>query len=261
MKFLLDESAEYRIASFLRDHGHDVTAIAHDYPASLVDEDVLSIAHSEQRIVITNDSDFGELVFRDQQPHSGVILSPRPSPTGGAGVWRFATQAGRRRRSLRVSQLALQLVEPHRSEGERFRMKSLQVELRASSTACGVTRLRPSPLTHLVRHQLSRPTKRADSARLRPLDGRSELQLKPHDAVVVEDFARVQRFGMRHPQSKVQADVRDDAEDTAGLHKEQAKARSRIGVEEAKLQHQLLRVRRPSLEVRGGGRQHALVPR
>lgn len=74
MKFLLDESAEYRIASFLRDHGHDVTAIAHDYPASLVDEDVLSIAHSEQRIVITNDSDFGELVFRDRQPHSGVIL-------------------------------------------------------------------------------------------------------------------------------------------------------------------------------------------
>jgi hypothetical protein len=34
MKFLLDESAELRIADYLRQFGHDVTVIAHDYLSS-----------------------------------------------------------------------------------------------------------------------------------------------------------------------------------------------------------------------------------
>lgn len=79
MKFLLDESAEYRIAAFLRELGHDVTAIAHDYPASLTDHAVLVIAADEGRIVITNDLDFGDLVFRGERPHRGVILFRLPS--------------------------------------------------------------------------------------------------------------------------------------------------------------------------------------
>lgn len=73
MKFLLDESAEYRIAGFLQDLGHDVIAIAHDYPESLSDRTVLQIARAEERILITNDRDFGELIFRQKLPHSGVI--------------------------------------------------------------------------------------------------------------------------------------------------------------------------------------------
>jgi predicted nuclease of predicted toxin-antitoxin system len=74
VKFLLDESTEYRIAAFLTDQGHDVAAIAHDYPAALPDGEVLAIAQREQRVLITNDPDFGELVFRYKQRHSGVIL-------------------------------------------------------------------------------------------------------------------------------------------------------------------------------------------
>lgn len=79
MKFLLDESAEYRIAAFLKDQGHDVTAIAHDYPQALTDSDVLAIAEAEGRVMITNDLDFGELVFRDGKVHAGVILFRLPS--------------------------------------------------------------------------------------------------------------------------------------------------------------------------------------
>jgi predicted nuclease of predicted toxin-antitoxin system len=74
MKFLLDESAEFRLLSFLRLAGHDVTAIARDYPQALSDPVVLAIARSEGRILITNDTDFGELVFRRRLPHAGVIL-------------------------------------------------------------------------------------------------------------------------------------------------------------------------------------------
>jgi predicted nuclease of predicted toxin-antitoxin system len=74
MKFLLDESADFPLADYLKTQGHDVTAVAHDYPHALKDRDVLAIARREERILITNDHDFGELVFRQQLPHAGVIL-------------------------------------------------------------------------------------------------------------------------------------------------------------------------------------------
>ena len=39
------------------------------------DREVLALAYREQRILITNDrSDFGELIFRYYNPHSGTIL-------------------------------------------------------------------------------------------------------------------------------------------------------------------------------------------
>ena len=64
MRFLLDESADYPLVDFLRALGHDTTAIAHDYPSALKDATVLSIATSENRILVTNDKGFGELIFR-----------------------------------------------------------------------------------------------------------------------------------------------------------------------------------------------------
>jgi predicted nuclease of predicted toxin-antitoxin system len=74
MRFLLDESADARLLPHLIAQGHDVTRIATDYPAGLPDDQVLAIAHAEGRILIANDRDFGELVFRLRQPHAGVIL-------------------------------------------------------------------------------------------------------------------------------------------------------------------------------------------
>ncbi len=74
MRFLLDESADYRLSAFLNGQGHDVTAIAHEYPHSLSDIDVLAIAVREQRTLITNDRDFGDMIVRDGLPHAGVIL-------------------------------------------------------------------------------------------------------------------------------------------------------------------------------------------
>jgi len=48
---------------------------------ALNDAEVLAIAHREQRVLITDDRDFGELVFRHRQPHAGVIYF-RLSHTG-----------------------------------------------------------------------------------------------------------------------------------------------------------------------------------
>src|SRR5947209_2070261 len=69
MRFLLDENMEFRVATALRAWGHDVTAIAYDYPHALEDLEVLSLARTERRILLTNDRDFGELIFRQQLPN------------------------------------------------------------------------------------------------------------------------------------------------------------------------------------------------
>jgi len=73
MGFLLDENVDIRLKAHLLSLGHDVTAIAEDYPRCLEDLDVLALAHREQRIVITNDRDFGELAVQTRKEHAGVI--------------------------------------------------------------------------------------------------------------------------------------------------------------------------------------------
>ncbi len=74
MRFLFDEGLPFRLAAFLEAHGHHVTIVGHDHPHALDDQDVLAIAARERRILLTNDKDFGALVFRDRLPHAGVIL-------------------------------------------------------------------------------------------------------------------------------------------------------------------------------------------
>lgn len=90
MRFLLDESAGARLAAYLTREGHEVTTIARDYAQGLTDRAVLAIAHAERRILITNDRDFGELVFRERQPHSGVILFRLTSVDLGSKIARLA---------------------------------------------------------------------------------------------------------------------------------------------------------------------------
>lgn len=81
MKFLLDQSAEARIGTFLNSIGHDSTRVGADHPPGLPDDQVLAISVSEKRILITNDSDFGELIFKLRHSHTGVIYFRFPLDT------------------------------------------------------------------------------------------------------------------------------------------------------------------------------------
>jgi predicted nuclease of predicted toxin-antitoxin system len=74
MKFLLDENVDARLKIHLTQFRHEVTRVGSDYPQGLSDRVVLSTARAEGRVLITNDRDFGELVFRLRQAHQGVIL-------------------------------------------------------------------------------------------------------------------------------------------------------------------------------------------
>jgi predicted nuclease of predicted toxin-antitoxin system len=78
MKFLFDQSADFRLIAHLRQLGHDVSAISRNYPPGLADEDVLAIARQEQRILVVADRDFGELIFNQGLARAGVLFFRLP---------------------------------------------------------------------------------------------------------------------------------------------------------------------------------------
>lgn len=73
MRFLVDESTGAAVAAFLNKEGHDVVAVADSMPQA-IDSEILKLAVSENRIVVTNDKDFGDLIFRSGAAHAGVLF-------------------------------------------------------------------------------------------------------------------------------------------------------------------------------------------
>jgi predicted nuclease of predicted toxin-antitoxin system len=73
MRFLVDECVGPSVARWLRENNHD-TISAHEDCRGWDDERILDKAYSEDRIVITTDKDFGEMVFRRKLQNCGVIL-------------------------------------------------------------------------------------------------------------------------------------------------------------------------------------------
>ena len=84
MKFLFDQSTDFRLIPHLTQLGHDVTAVSRNYPHGLVDEDVLTIAREEHRILVVADRDFGELIFNQRLTYAGgfPLADPRARTTG-----------------------------------------------------------------------------------------------------------------------------------------------------------------------------------
>lgn len=73
MNLLADECCDAVLVSALRLDGHDVVYILEIAPGA-DDQAVLQLAASQQRILLTEDKDFGELVVRLQLPAHGIIL-------------------------------------------------------------------------------------------------------------------------------------------------------------------------------------------
>ena len=73
MRFLADESCDFAVVRALRVAGHEVLAITEMTPRA-EDSHILYLASQQQRIVITEDKDFGQLVFAFGQNTQGVIF-------------------------------------------------------------------------------------------------------------------------------------------------------------------------------------------
>jgi predicted nuclease of predicted toxin-antitoxin system len=73
MRILADAHISVEMTEFLRSQGHDCS-YANELPARMTDTEILQRAVLEQRVVLTADKDFGELVVRRGLSVPGVVL-------------------------------------------------------------------------------------------------------------------------------------------------------------------------------------------
>jgi predicted nuclease of predicted toxin-antitoxin system len=73
IRFLADENVSRLVIERLRAAGFDVGSIR-ETRSGATDQDILDAADSEQRALVTEDRDFGELVIRQRLRVRGIIL-------------------------------------------------------------------------------------------------------------------------------------------------------------------------------------------
>ena len=72
MNFLLDVNASGAVARWLIDRGHNVAEVGQKDPI-MSDDEILSWAVRERRIIVTTDNDFEEMIWRQGKSHCGVL--------------------------------------------------------------------------------------------------------------------------------------------------------------------------------------------
>lgn len=70
---MADECVAAPLVAFLRLDDHDVLYVA-EAAAGLSDADIIALASNEGRLLLTEDKDFGDLVFRRERMIPGVVL-------------------------------------------------------------------------------------------------------------------------------------------------------------------------------------------
>ena len=73
MRFLVDECTGPAVAQWLREQHHDVFSV-YGEGRGMDDDKIVVKAFAEDRILITNDKDFGELIYRNAWSHKGIVL-------------------------------------------------------------------------------------------------------------------------------------------------------------------------------------------
>lgn len=73
-KFLTDENIPPRAVFWLKNKGFDVFDIKTEGLGGTPDEDILPIAEAAHRVIITQDSDLGTILFRAGLQNAGVIF-------------------------------------------------------------------------------------------------------------------------------------------------------------------------------------------
>lgn len=82
MRFLADESCDFGVVRTLREAGHDVLAVSEVEKRS-DDRELIERAGRENRVLLTEDKDFGWLVFVSHFESPGVILIRFPGNARG----------------------------------------------------------------------------------------------------------------------------------------------------------------------------------
>jgi predicted nuclease of predicted toxin-antitoxin system len=72
MKLLADECFDGRLAARLRSEGHDVVRVPAQ--SGLDDLAVATLAEREDRLLLTQDTDFGAIALKHSSPRTGVVI-------------------------------------------------------------------------------------------------------------------------------------------------------------------------------------------
>jgi len=73
LKFLIDVGVGKSIEKWLAEKAYDTCAVRHINP-SMTDREIVLRAREDNRIIITMDKDFGELIYQSHMTHAGVLL-------------------------------------------------------------------------------------------------------------------------------------------------------------------------------------------
>jgi predicted nuclease of predicted toxin-antitoxin system len=76
VRFLADESCDYRVVEALRASGHDVVAVVEE-SSGAPDPEVFARSRREHRVLITEDKDFGRLAVAAELGRQGGLLLVR----------------------------------------------------------------------------------------------------------------------------------------------------------------------------------------
>lgn len=83
MKIVADENVAKPIVDRLRQAGHEVMYITEISPA-IADDEVLKVASQGGALLLTDDKDFGELVYHQHQQTLGVLYIRLPKLSNSA---------------------------------------------------------------------------------------------------------------------------------------------------------------------------------
>ena len=72
MKFLLDANVAGSVSEYLQESGYDVAEVINEDPR-MPDKAILAWALKENRIIVTTDKDFEEMIWQQGQHHCGVL--------------------------------------------------------------------------------------------------------------------------------------------------------------------------------------------
>ena len=73
LKFLADVNIEQIVIETIKQMGYKIKVVS-EINLHMEDKEILELAQKEGLILLTNDKDFGELVFRQKCLNNGIIL-------------------------------------------------------------------------------------------------------------------------------------------------------------------------------------------
>jgi predicted nuclease of predicted toxin-antitoxin system len=74
LRFLIDHALSFRVAELLRSANHDAIHVAEIRLSAAADQVIFDFAHSDDRIIVSADTDFGTLLALQRTPKPSCIL-------------------------------------------------------------------------------------------------------------------------------------------------------------------------------------------